>query len=170
MPEGIDPEPPARRARIGRLATPITFLLLGGFLGAGLLGLFGGTPTPTRTHDLGDASLSLRVPEVLRNGEFFEMELAFESQAPLADAVIAIEPSLWRNITINTMIPAAAEEEFSDNAYRLHHGPLEPGERLHLKFDGQINPPMFLGTEGTVALFDGEQEIGAVPVSIKVLP
>ena len=73
-------------------------------------------------------------------------------------------------MTINTMIPAASEESFKGGAYRFSYGALRAGETLVVKIDGQINPPLFAGTEGEIALFDGERRLGGMPLKIKVLP
>src|SRR3546814_4548345 len=83
------------------------------------------------------------------------------AEAPLDDAVIAVTPALWHDMTVNTMIPAPAEESFKDGYFHFSYGPLDAGERLHVKIDGQINPPLFAGTRGEIAVFDGDRRIGA---------
>ena len=66
--------------------------------------------------------------------------------------------------------PGPAEESFKDGRFHFAYGALDAGERLHVKIDGQINPPLFAGTQGDIAVFDGERRIGAIPLRIKVLP
>jgi hypothetical protein len=166
-PDGIDPR---RHIRAGRAATPLAFAILGGLLAAGLIGLFGGDAPTVSSAGFGPANLSVRVPATLRNGEFFEMEVVIDSRAAIDDATVAFDRPLWRNITINTVMPAAVEESFEGGGYRMAFGPLDPGDRLVVKLDGQINPPMFKGTEGRVRLFDGDRPIGDVPIRIKVMP
>lgn len=166
-PDGIDPQ---RHVGAGRVATPLAFAALGGLLAAGLSGLFGGDAPTISSRNFGPADMSVRVPAVLRNGEFFEMEVAVESRAPIEDASIAFDQPLWRNITINTAMPAASEERFEAGGYRMSFGRLDPGKRLVVKLDGQVNPPMFKGTAGRVRLFDGDRPIGDIPIRIKVMP
>ena len=166
-PDGINPQ---RHAGAGRIATPLAFVALGGLLAVGLLGFFGGDAPTISSRHFGPANMSVRVPAILRNGEFFEMEVMVESRAPITDATIAFDRPLWRNITINTAMPAASEETFEAGSYRMSFGPLGPGKQLVLKLDGQVNPPMFRGTAGHVRLFDGDRPVGAVPVQIKVRP
>src|SRR3546814_16464114 len=84
------------------------------------------------------------------------------AEAPLDDAVIAVTSALWHDMTVNTMIPAPAEESFKDGYFHFSYGPLDAGERLHVKIAGQINPPLFAGTRGEIAVFDGDQ-IGTAP-------
>lgn len=68
------------------------------------------------------------------------------------------------------MVPAPSEESFKDGAFRFDYGPLKPGESIDIKIDGQINPPLFAGTRGTVAVLDGERQLATIPLHITVLP
>ncbi len=170
-PEGLESPPQRLRLRLwDRHASPISILVLGALLLAAVLGFTGGQPSPPRTADFGAARLTVKTPAIIRNGEFFETDVTLTANAPLGDAVIAVTPTLWRDMTVNTMIPAPVEESFEDGRFHFSYGPLEPGERLRVKIDGQINPPLFAGTQGDIAVFDGERRIGAIPLRIKVLP
>lgn len=167
--EGLDAKPTHQRLW-DRHASPISILLLGGLLLAAALGFTGGQPSPPRTADLGDARLTVKTPTVIRNGEFFETDITLTAKAPLDDAVVAVSPTLWQDMTVNTMIPAPAEERFEDGRFHFSYGPLRAGDSVHIKVDGQINPPLFAGTSGEIAVFDGKRRIGEMPLRIKVLP
>ena len=162
--EGLDAKPSHQRLW-DRHASPISILVLGGLLLAAGLGFAGGQPSPPRTADLGDAH-----PTIIRNGEFFETDITLTADVALGDAVVAVSPALWHDMTVNTMIPAPAEESFKDGRFHFSYGPLDAGDSLHIKIDGQINPPLFAGTRGDIAVFDGSRRIGAMPLRIKVLP
>lgn len=153
-----------------RHASPVSFVILAAIIALALSGLAGGQPSPLRSQDLGAAQLEVKTPSVIRNGEFFETRIRIEAAHDISDAVLAVSPSLWTDMTINTMIPAAAEESFEDGAYRFSYGQLRAGETLVVKIDGQINPPLFAGTRGEIALFDGERRLGGMPLHIKVFP
>lgn len=153
-----------------RLASPITFLILGSLVVAAAAGLFGGQPSPRVYSDFGPAALSVKTPAIIRNGEFFETVIDIRADAPIADVTFAVETALWRDMTINTMIPAPAEETFKDGEYRFSYGPLAAGDMLTIKIDGQINPPLFAGNEGAIAVYDGDRLIGRRHFRIKVLP
>lgn len=146
------------------------FLLFGGVVAAGLAGVMGGVDGEPLALDATEASLVVTTRRVIRNGELFETRFLIEARAPIADAVLAISPSFWRDMTVNTMIPAAAEEKFENGAFAFSYGPLEAGERIEIKLDGQINPPLFAGTTGTVSLRDGKRVLAQAPLSIMVLP
>ncbi|MGH6696009.1 hypothetical protein [Sphingopyxis sp.] len=166
--EGLDAKPSQRPW--DRHASPISILILGGLLLAAALGFTGGQPSTPRTADLGDVRLTVKTPTTIRNGEFFETDITVRAEVPLDDAVVAISPALWHDMTVNTMIPAPAEESFEDGRFHFSYGPLAAGDSLHIKVDGQINPPLFAGTRGEIAVLDGSRRIGAMPLRIKVLP
>lgn len=168
--EGLEDAGPSRQRFWDRHASPISILLLGSLLLSAVLGFTGGQPSLPHTADFGDARLTVKTPTVIRNGEFFETDVTLTADAPLDDAVIAVTPSLWHDMTVNTMIPAPAEERFADGHFRFSYGPLDAGERLHVKIDGQINPPLFAGTEGEIALFDDDRLVGSMSLHIRVLP
>jgi hypothetical protein len=145
-------------------------LFLGAVIAVSFTGAFGGTPNPTYRAEGSRASLSANVPRVLRSGELFEMRFRIRANAPLADATLTIEQSYLHDLTLNTQIPTADKEEATDKLFRFSYGPLEAGEVLDIKLDGQVNPKLFLGTEGVVAVGDGEEEIARVPLTLTVLP
>jgi hypothetical protein len=153
-----------------RHASPISFVILAAIIVFALSGLAGGQPSPLRSEDFGAARLEVKTPSVIRNGEFFETRIRIEATRDISNVVLAVSPSLWTDMTINTMIPAGAEESFKGGAYRFSYGALRAGETLVVKIDGQINPPLFAGTRGEIALFDGERRLGGMPLKIKVLP
>lgn len=167
--EGIE-SGPSRPRLWDRHASPISILILGGILLAAWLGVTGGQPSPPRAADFGDARLIVKTPTTIRNGEFFETDITLIAKAPIEDAVIAVSPALWHDMTVNTMIPAAAGESFEDGRFHFSYGRLDAGDSLHVKIDGQINPPLFAGTEGEITVLDGDRRIGAMPLRIKVRP
>ncbi|MEJ7776864.1 MAG: hypothetical protein WKF52_05665 [Sphingomicrobium sp.] len=144
--------------------------LLGALLALGLFGFLGGAPTRDIRNVAEAAAMRVNLPNPIRNGMFIETRIDIAARQPIADAVVAIPADLWREITINSLVPAATEEEYKDGEFRFHFGPLEAGERLLFKIDGQINPPRFASASGRIRLLDGTRELVAVPVSLKVIP
>lgn len=165
-PEGITEE----HETSGRRANPLPLIILTALLGAGLSGFFGGQPGERRTAQGEGVELSVRTPAVLRNGMFFETLVEVRPARPIGDLVIAVSDGLWREMTINTMIPAAQEESHESGFQRFSFGRTDAGQTFRFKVDGQINPPLFAGTNGEIAVFDGERKLVDVPVRMKVLP
>ena len=137
---------------------------------AALLGVLGGGKSPPVVAQASEARVTVVAPRVIRNGEFFEMRIRVEARQPLSKAVVVVPASLWRDMTINTMIPAPAEEKAGQGAFRFDYGELKAGDVLDIKIDGQINPPLFAGTKGGIALHDGERPLVEIPFDIRVLP
>jgi len=158
-----------RRGYAGH-ANPLPLLILVAVLAAGLLGLLGGQPDPVRISRNAAAEIAVRAPATLRNGMFFEMTVDVTPRRPVKDLTIAVSGALWHEMTINTTMPSADKEEFKDGAFRFSFGEVKAGETRRFKIDGQVNPPMFLGTHGEVAAFDGETRLVSVPIRIKVRP
>ncbi len=169
-PDGLEERHAARRPALHRHAGPLSFLILGGLLLIALSGLLGGGRSPVVRVSASAADLTVKTPHRLRSGLFFETVVTVEAKAPIADAVVAVPAALWQDQTINTQTPAPESEEAKDGTFRFHYGPLKPGERLDVKIDGQVNPPLTVGTQGAVILMDGEREIVRVPLTIRVLP
>lgn len=148
----------------------VSLAVLGALMLAALIGAFGGGKSPVRVADGPVARFEIATPHTIRNGEFYEMRVRVDAKAPIAKAVLVVPVALWRDMTVNTMIPAASEEKAQGGAFRFDYGELKPGEILDLKFDGQINPALFAGTRGTIALADGERTLAEIPLNIRVLP
>lgn len=148
----------------------VALTLLGALLLGALCGWLGGTSSTLRSARSGDAVLTIEHPDILRSGMFFETRVSLVARRPIDDAVIAMSPQLWRSITINTAMPQAKEEEYSEGLFRLHFGPLAAGHKVQLKLDAQINPDLFLGTSGQVAALDGDRPLAALPIDTWVLP
>jgi hypothetical protein len=148
----------------------LSLVVLGAVMLAALLGVFGGGKARPIVVDSATARFEVASPRTIRNGEFFEMRIRIEAKRPIAKAVLVVPASLWRDMTINSMIPAPSEEKAERGAFRFDYGALKAGDVLHVKVDGQINPPLFAGTSGTVELADDQRPIASVPLNIRVLP
>lgn len=169
LPQGIE-ESHSRGRSWHHFANPASVVGVGLLLVAALAGAFGGQPHPVHIIETPSATLRYELPEILRNGEFFEMRIVVEAKQPIVDAQIGVSSGYWRNLTINTMIPSPDKEKSEEGRYKFHYGVLQRGDRLEVKIDGQINPPMFLGNKGEITLMDGDRMIAVAPVELRVFP
>lgn len=145
-------------------------LVIGLPLAAAMLGLLGGNDPATATIRSPAAQLSVTAPQVLRSGNWFEVEMQVVPTADVADLTIAIDRELWRRLSIDTMVPDAESAESLDGRYRYHFGPVKRGQPFALKIDGQIQPDGARRLEGRVVTGDGERQAASMPVGITVLP
>jgi hypothetical protein len=168
MPDGLADAAPARHRTVNKIT--LATLVLAALFALALTGLLGGGPPRAATAQVPQAVLRIDYPEPVRNGMIIEWRITVEARAPIANAAIAIPAQLWREVTINSLVPAAEKELFRGGAYVFEFGPLAPGDHLEFKIDGQVNPGRFGSHESRLRLLDGKREIAAVPMSMKVLP
>jgi hypothetical protein len=154
----------------GARLTVLRAVLVGAVLLAALFGVVGGAPTAERRVETPAAAMRVHVPNPIRNGMFVEWRVAVSARQPIGDAVIAISAPLWEDMTINSLVPAASEEKYKGGDFLFHFGPLEQGEPLLFKIDGQVNPPSLGARRGKIRLLDGERELAAMPIELKVIP
>lgn len=169
-PDGINPvqlEPSSGR---DNRANPLPLLILAALMVVALLGLLGGQPDRIRRVESDAAVISVRSPAVLRSGMFFETVVEVTAKRPVDNLIIALSDGLWRQMTVNSMIPAAEEEKQSGGFFRFAFGKLEQGETLRFKIDGQINPPLFAGTRGEIVALDGKIRLAGLNIAMKVRP
>lgn len=155
---------------VERHASPVSLIILAALMLVALTGALGGQPGERSLVQAPAAALKVDMARVLRSGMFFEMRIAVTARRPLQATTVAIEPSLWRDMTLNTELPDPEKQGFKNGQLRWSYGPLKPGESLLVKVDGQVNPPLFAGTQGDIVLLDGEQEIARQHLSIRVMP
>ena len=148
----------------------LALILTSAVMLAALLGAFGGAGETSAEAAAPEARLRVEAPPVARTGQYFEMRIAVAADRPLARPVLAVDEAYWRRITINTMVPAPAEESFEDGAFLFEFAPLEAGETMVFKLDAQINPSRWGDTRGAVALRDDGRVLARVPLRLRVLP
>ena len=165
-PDGID----ARQARTGKAghANPLGLLVLGAAMLAAMLGLAG--YEVERAVSGNGVTLAWHAPERIRNGEFFEMRITVDTTQPIQRLILGVDAGLWTDFTINTIIPAAAEEISRDGEFRFDFGALDSGHSLLVKVDAQINPDAWGGHAGTLTVYDGERPLTDLALHIDVLP
>jgi hypothetical protein len=168
-PDGIGDEHARPTAGWRRHASPLSLAVFGAVIALSLFGVLGHERDWRAQRD--GVSLEVHAPETIRNGEFFETRVSVESDdRSIDELVIGIEQALWEDVTVNTMIPAATEEESVDGAFRFTFAELEPGTVFLLKFDLQVNPDIVGGNEGRVTVYDGDEVLVETMVSTAVLP
>lgn len=165
-PDGIQDEHTRSRGRHWTNRVGVVTLSL--LVGLSFLGIYGHEHT-VRASGAGVAA-SVHLPELIRNGEFFEMQFEIDASESIADLRIDIPATLWRDMTVNTLIPAATDETSENGSYRFSYGPMSAGSTFVAKADVQINPDLLLGNAGEIGVYDGERLLVSLPVEIGVLP
>jgi hypothetical protein len=149
-------------------ASPLALVVLGAVIALGMAGLLG-REAGWRAQANG-VTLAVHSSEIIRNGEFFEMRISVEADAPLSELVIGVDEGLWEDMTVNTMIPGPADEASVDGEFRFAFAELEAYQTFLLKVDLQVNPDIVAGNRGAVTVYDGEEPLATTDVDITVLP
>jgi hypothetical protein len=156
--------------RQGMLRAVLPVVLLGGLLLAALLGAFGGTKDPTLGASGDGASLTIGAPRTLRSGMFFEIDIVVDARRAIAKPVVAISRSYLHDLTVNTHLPEPEEMGFEEGRFTMTFPAMQPGDRLVVKIDGQVNPTLIGVNRGTIAIHDDKLELASRAVSLRVLP
>lgn len=168
-PDGVTPRHWAERGGLRAAAGPLSLAVLAILVVAGAIGAFG-SPDQTRSHATPAAELWVFGPRRIRNGEFFEMRFRVIARQPIEEPVLSLDPGIWEDITINTLIPSPAEEGYERGAFRFTFDRLGAAEELQFKVDGQINPDFRGSNAGLIRLLDGDRELAAIRYDLSVLP
>jgi hypothetical protein len=133
---------------------------------------FSGLPGHERDWraEAGGVTLEIHGPAVIRSGEFMELRIRVEADAPIDELVIAVDEALWEDFTVNTMIPAAGEEASENGEFRFTFAELAAGTAFLFKVDLQVNPDIVGGNRGSIGVYDGDVPVVATDVGITVLP
>jgi hypothetical protein len=168
LPDGITARHFVESSGLLRGLLPV--FLLGALLLAAMLGVFGGTRDPQVSAEGDGARLTVTAPRTLRSGMILEVGIDVTVGRPIAQPVVAISGSYLHELSFNSIIPEASQAEFENGTLTLHYDALQPGDRLHVKMDGQVNPPLIGETDGIIAVRDGDTVLAQRPVSLWVFP
>jgi tryptophan 2,3-dioxygenase len=169
-PDGIGPaheHPPSGPWR--RIRPLLSLTVLGGVVAWALSGQAGGR-SETRTAEAPAATLQVRMPAIIRTGQFYEATVTVRARRDIDRPTLAVESGLWRDVTINSAVPAPSEESYRDGRVRFAFDRLAAGETLVFKVDAQINPSRWGTNAGRFALLDGDAPLAALPLSQRILP
>lgn len=170
FPEGIDATHIGPFGGLRAHASPLAFILLGSLLALAMTGMLGGAPAPVTVIHAHAADLQVKLARPLRSGLFFETHVRVVARRDIAEPVIGVDATLWRDLTINSQVPAASDERFEDGQYRFAYPGMKAGDTLEIKIDGQTNPPLVGRLSGALDLLDGKTRLAGTRLSIPVLP
>jgi hypothetical protein len=149
---------------------PLGLIGLGLILAMSFGGVFGAERPARGAGSI--ASVAVDAPGRIRNGEFYEMRVTVEVHEAVDDLVVRVGEDVWRDVTVNTLIPAATEERHEEGAFAFAFGPMAPGTRFVMKIDCQVNPDHTpSANRGPIAVADGDgAPLATADYSLEVLP
>lgn len=167
-PEGIesrhlDTGPLRRHASLWSLG------ILGAVLAWGVSG-YAGDRQVDHVIDNGAGRFELKVPGVVRCGNVIATRIHLVPRRTIDKLVVEVDVALWRQITTNSMVPAAASEASADGRHRFTYDRVDAGKPFDLQIQQQVNPSLFGVNHGRIAFLDGDQPLGDLALDITVLP
>jgi hypothetical protein len=143
--------------------------LLGAFLLAGLLNLFGQRPH-TDAVESAVARLEIYSPKRLRSGLYYESRFHIDAKQEIESATLVLEPGWLEGMTLNTLEPGPIGEASRDGRIAIDLGRI-PAGREHLFFlQFQVNPTNVGRRSADVELADGERTLLHVDRTVTVFP
>jgi hypothetical protein len=116
------------------------------------------------------AELELTAPAVLRGGVLAQLDVRVEARRRIAQPRIVLERGWLDGITLNTVVPEAADQADDAGRLVLAYGELPAGDSLTVRIAIQVNPTTLGEKPAGVELRDGATQVARVERSVTVLP
>lgn len=129
---------------------------------AALAGLFG-QPDQTARAQSRAATLTVRAPEHIRGGLFFQGRLDIVARERIAKPRVVLGPGWTEELQLNTLEPAPASESSAAGRLELEYDPLKAGDRLTVWLQFEANPTGVGSRDRGVTLLDGDLALVHVP-------
>jgi hypothetical protein len=161
------------RDLVGRERRPVArwigLSLVGVFIAAGLLNIFGQRPhTDVVGSDV--AELKVYAPTKLRGGLYFEARFTIDAKREIEDATVVLEPGWMEGMTLNTVEPSPVGEASRDGKVAFELGRIPAGDTYIFFLQFQVNPTNVGRRSVDVELTDGETPLLHVERTVTIWP
>jgi hypothetical protein len=112
--------------------------LLAAFIGVGLANVFGQATGETSVES-SDARLTLRAPDAMRSGLFYQVMFRIDARRELREPALVLDPGWVEGYTINTYQPDPVEWQHRDGRNVLLYPPIPAGGHLVARLQYQVN-------------------------------
>jgi hypothetical protein len=136
---------------------------------AALAGAFGQSDETARAQSAA-ATLTVRAPDRIRGGLFFQGRLDIVARERIDTPRVVLGPGWTEQLQLNTLEPAPASETSSAGQLELEYDPLRAGDHLTVWMQFEANPTGVGTHERGVTLLDGDRALAHVPGTLTSLP
>jgi hypothetical protein len=150
----------ARRVLVGLFA--VVALL-------GLLGLFGQVPSESSASATA-ASMTLSAPKTVRGGLFFQARLDITAHQTIAHPRLVLDEGWFEQMQFNSLEPQPVSEAPRDGQVVLSYDSLNPGDRLRIWVQFEVDPTNVGRRSFDVELDDATSPVVRISRDITVLP
>jgi hypothetical protein len=158
-----------RGERVGLAVRRVFLTLFALFALCALLGLFGQRRS-TATATGPAAVLRLGTPGTVRGGLFFEAVVDVTAAGSVQHPRLVLDEGWLEGMQVNSIEPAAESEASRDGRLVLSYGQLDPGDRLRVYLQFEVNPTNHGRRPAGIELDDAETRIARIDRDITVLP
>lgn len=129
-----------------------------------LTGRFGQTERTLTSPPHPDAEIELRLPTALRGGLMWRAKITVTARRRIVDPELILAPGYVAGMQLNTVAPAATDEDSRGDSLALTYATLDAGEKLTVHLQLQVDPTT-AGRQDLSVSLDGE---GVPPAPIRV--
>jgi hypothetical protein len=171
LPEGLEPE--RNRDLRGRGHEPwvrrVVVVALLALVAVGLANVLGQRATSSSAGTAA-AELSVTAPDRLRGGLMWQATIRVDARVRVARPRIVLDRGWLDGMTVNTVVPEAADQDDDSGRLVLAYGELPAGDTLTVRIALQVNPTTIGSDPQGVELRDGDTTIARVDRTVVVLP
>jgi hypothetical protein len=170
MPELFTEVPRDDRGRVIGLWTRRAWITLFALIVLAALIGFIGQRSHTSSAASPAATLTLRAPQVVRGGVFFEARIDIRARQPIEHPRLVFDEGWLEGLQMNSIEPAAESESSRDGRLVLSYGSLEPGDLLRVYTQLEVNPTSNGVRPFHLELDDEARPLARLDRTIRVLP
>ena len=150
----------ARRAVMGVFAA-ISLLALWGFIGQ---------RASESVAEANDVTMTVSGPSTVRGGLYFQATVEITTRAAIESPRLVLDEGWFEGMQVNSIEPAAESEVGRDGRVVLTYPALEPGDRLKIWLQFQVDPTSPGRRSHAIELDDETRPLARVDREITVLP
>ena len=163
-------EVPATRGKeLGLWARRVIVALLVVVAALALWGVFGQSDRES-TVTANGVTMTVSSPDVVRGGLYFQAAVDITSTVAVEHPRLVLDDGWVEGLQVNSIEPAAESETSRDGRVVLSYGALEPGDRLKVWLQFQVDPTKPGARPHGIELDDETRALVRVDRDLKVLP
>jgi hypothetical protein len=116
------------------------------------------------------ARLAVRAPQVVRGGLLFQARIEVRARRAVEHPRLVLDEGWLSGLQVNTIEPSPASEASRDGRLVLSYDALDPGDRLVVYLQFQLDPTSVGRTRNDVELDDATTRLAVVHRTLRRLP
>ena len=118
----------------------------------------------------GGVSMTVSAPDTVRGGLYYQATVDITTTAAVEHPRLVLREGWVEGVQVNSIEPAADSESSRDGLLVLSYGALEPGDRLKVWMQFQVDPTNPGNRDHGIELDDAEQPLVRMERDLRVLP